>query len=236
MMLDDAARRRTAVAALGLALASCLAGLVAFRLVRDRDGDGDPGTPATPGQDGATPAPGDPPAVDEDTDPDVLNDTGHGHTAATGPVAVVWWQQLSTLDLATVTSLIADGVGSDLDAATRIEAGETASSYVTADLTGVGRDRFPRSWDGDDTAAPATACCRDVEILAVGASSYPDEPPLVLALVVWTATPVNGIAQFDAWEASFVFLAPAAGGGYEVVDPSAVTSWRTPPGLGLPSP
>jgi hypothetical protein len=134
-----------------------------------------------------------------------------------------------------VTSLVAEGIGSDLDPSARAAAGETASSYVIADLTGVGRDRFPRSWGGGDTAAPATACCTDVEILAVGASSYPDEPPLVLALVVWTATPVNGIAQFDAWEASFVFLGPAAGGGYEVVDPSTVTSWRTPPGLGLPS-
>lgn len=224
---DAAPRRRAVTAALGLALMVVLAGLVALRWA----GGGGRDAPEPPAQGPATPAP----AGAADTDPDVLNDTGHGHGTATGPVAVVWWQQLSALDVATVTSLITDGVGSDLDPAAREAAGETASSYVIADLTGAGRDRFPRSWAGGDTAAPATACCADVEILAVGASSYPDEPPLVLALVVWSATPVNGIAQFDAWEASFVFLAPAPGDGYEVVDPSTVTSWRAHPGLGLPS-
>lgn len=232
MTSDAAPRRRAVAAALGLAVVVGFAGLVALRGVRA--GDGGPDDPPR-APDRAAPRPDDPGGGGGEPDPYVLNDTGHGHGTAAGPVALVWWQQLSALDLTTVTSLIAEGVGSDLDPADRAAAADTAASYVTADLTGVGRDRFPRAWGGD-TAAPATACCTDVEVLAAGASSYPDEPPLVLALVVWSATPVNGIAQFDAWEASFVFLAPATGGGYEVVDPSTVTSWRAPPGLGLASP
>ena len=72
-----------------------------------------------------------------------------------------------------------------------------------------------------------------MQILAAGAE-LPDQPPLALALVVWSATPIDGGSAFDAWEASFVFLAPAEG-GYTPVDPSTVESWEAPPGLGQPS-
>ena len=56
---------------------------------------------------------------------------------------------------------------------------------------------FPR-WR-EAAAAPARACCRDVRILAAGAARYSDEPPLALALVVWSALPVDGGPSFDAW-------------------------------------
>src|SRR5262245_22815661 len=141
---------------------------------------------------------------------------------------MVWYLQLSTLPFSDVSRLIAGGVGSDLSAAQQTAAGDAASRYVAADLSGAPRDGGP--W-----AAPARACCRDVQILAAGAASYPDQPPLALALVVWSATPVDGGPAFDAWEASFVFLAPADGGGYAPVDPSTVESWAAPPGLGQPS-
>ena len=73
-----------------------------------------------------------------------------------------------------------------------------------------------------------------MRILAAGAARYAAQPPLSLALVVWSATPVDGGPPFDAWEASFVFLAPGRDGGFTPVDPSTVASWEAPPGLGQP--
>jgi hypothetical protein len=168
-------------------------------------------------------------------DEHVLNDTGHAHGGGPDDPALIWYQQLSTLPLGDVTRLIAEGVGSDLPAADQQAARDVASRFVTADLTGVGRDSFPRWQEAGEVAAPARACCRDVRILAAGAARYPAEPPLSLALVVWSATPVEGGAPFDAWEASFVFLAPGGSGGFVPVDPSTVQSWAAPPGLGQPS-
>jgi hypothetical protein len=159
---------------------------------------------------------------------DVLNDTEHGTSTDDLDPAMVWYLQLSTLPFEDVSRLIQGGVGSDLGPDQQAAARDAASRYVAADLSGASRDGGP--W-----AAPARACCRDVQILAAGAASYPDEPPLALALVVWSATPVDGGPAFDAWEASFVFLAPSDGGGYTPVDPSTVDSWEAPPGLGQPS-
>jgi len=159
---------------------------------------------------------------------DVLNDTEHGTARDDLGPAMVWYLQLSTLPFEDVSRLIQGGVGSDLGPDQQAAARDAASRYVAADLSGAPRDGGP--W-----AAPARACCRDVQILAAGAASYPDQPPLALALVVWSATPVDGGPAFDAWEASFVFLAPSDGGGYTPVDPSTVESWEAPPGLGQPS-
>jgi hypothetical protein len=169
--------------------------------------------------------PGDDPAVVPD---DVLNDTEHGTATDDLDPAMVWYLQLSTLPFEEVSRLIQGGVGSDLGPDQQAAARDAASRYIAADLSGAPRDGGP--W-----AAPARACCRDVQILAAGAAGYPDQPPLALALVVWSATPVDGGPAFDAWEASFVFLAPDGGGGYTPVDPSTVDSWEAPPGLGQPS-
>jgi hypothetical protein len=166
----------------------------------------------------------------------VLNDTGHGVADDDGDPAMVWYLQLSTLPLEDVTRLIAEGVGSDLPPAQQAAARDVASRFVAADLSGAGRDQFPDWAAGAGTpAAPARACCRDVRILAAGAARYAAQPPLSLALVVWSATPVDGRPPFDAWEASFVFLAPGRDGGFTPVDPSTVASWEAPPGLGQPS-
>jgi hypothetical protein len=159
---------------------------------------------------------------------DVLNDTEHGTAVDDLDPATVWYLQLSTLPVEDVTRMMEAGVGSDLDPAQLAAARDAASRYVAADLSGAPRDGGP--W-----AAPARACCRDVRILAAAAAGYPDQPPLALALVVWSANPIDGGPPFDAWEASFVFLAPAEAGGYTPVDPSTVESWESPPGLGQPS-
>jgi hypothetical protein len=170
--------------------------------------------------------PGDDP--DDTVADDVLNDTEHGTATDDLDPAMVWYLQLSTLPFEDVSRLIQGGVGSDLGPAEQAAAQDAASRYVAADLSGAPRDGGP--W-----AAPARACCQDVQILAAGAASYADQPPLALALVVWSATPIDGGPAFDAWEASFVFLAPAEGGGFTPVDPSTVDSWEAPPGLGQPS-
>jgi hypothetical protein len=193
------------------------------------------------GGDGRTGDPGGERAADEDggtgggADEHVLNDTGHGRGGGPDDPAVIWYQQLSTLPFEDVTRLIVEGVGSDLPAADQQAARDVAARFVTADLTGVGRDQFPRWQEAGEAAAPVRACCRDVTILAAGAARYPAEPPLTLALVVWSAAPVEGGVPFDEWEASFVFLGPAGAGGFVPVDPSTVRSWEAPPGLGQPS-
>jgi hypothetical protein len=196
------------------------------------DGSGDRGGAADPGSEPAAAEGG---GSGGEPDEHVLNDTGHAQGGGPDDPAVIWYQQLSTLPFEDVTRLIAEGIGSDLAAADQQAARDVASRFVTADLTGVGRDQFPRWQEAGDLAAPARACCRDVRILAAGAARYPAEPPLSLALVVWSATPVEGGAPFDAWEASFVFLAPEGPGGFVPVDPSTVQSWEAPPGLGQPS-
>jgi hypothetical protein len=204
---------------------------------------GDGGAPRPPGQaadDGGTGSGADGGGGDGDdpAPPDhALDDTEHGAGGGDDhPAAVTWYEQLSTLPVDDVVGLIDGGVGSDLDAAVRRAAARAAAGFVVADLSGVGRDEFPTWWGGEQaTAAPALACCTDVEVLAAGAASYPEEEPLVLALVVWAATPVDGVSQFDAWEASFVFLHPAPDGGFTPVDPSTVGTWRAPAGLGLPA-
>jgi hypothetical protein len=211
-------RRRLAVVAVVVAVALVAAAVAVWLVVRP--------SPA----DRASPA-GDRAGSPSDTAPvpdDVLNDTEHGTAPDDVDPAMVWYLQLSTLPLTDVTRLIDEGVGSDLDPARQVAARDVASRYVAADLAGAPRE-------GGSWAAPARACCRDVQILAAGAASYPDQPPLALALVVWSATPIDGGPPFDAWEASFVFLAPSAGGGFTPVDPSTVDSWEAPPGLGQPS-
>lgn len=221
-------------------VAAALLALVALAVAGWRAGPGQPsgageGAGREPGRGagGAGPAngPGDEPVPDH-----VLNDTEHGAGGGDDvPVALTWYRQLSTLPLDDVTRLVAEGVGSDLPAETRRSAAEVAAAFVVADLSGEGRDRFPTWWGGEAaTAAPARACCRDVAVLAAGAGSYPAEEGLVLALVVWSATPVDGVTRLDAWEASFVFLRSTPGGGAVPVDPSTVASWQAPPGLGQP--
>jgi hypothetical protein len=221
--------RALAVAgAVVLAVVAVAAGVV---LRPDPDGGGD----------GRTGDPGGERAADEDggtgggADEHVLNDTGHGRGGGPDDPAVIWYEQLSTLPFEDVTRLIVGGVGSDLPAADQQAARDVAARFVTADLTGVGRDQFPRWQEAGEAAAPARACCRDVTILAAGAARYPAEPTLTLALVVWSAAPVEGGVPFDEWEASFVFLGPAGAGGFVPVDPSTVRSWEAPPGLGQPS-
>jgi hypothetical protein len=196
-----------------------------------------PDSPPAPGGDGlpSRQAAGAPPRSEAPPSEHVLNDTEHGAGRDYDTAAEVWYLQLSTLPLEDVTRFVNEGVGSDLPDDRRRAASDAAARFVVADLSGVGRDQFPTWWDGS-TAAPPLACCRDVVMLAAGAASYPDEAPLVLALVVWSATPVDGVSQFDAWEASFVFLHPAPDGSYTPVDPSTVESWRAPSGLGLPAP
>jgi hypothetical protein len=196
-------------------------------LVLRPDPGGDPGAGRDRGSERGEGGSGDAP------DDHVLNDTEHAQGGGPDDPALVWYQQLSTLPLADVTRLIGEGVGSDLPAGRQQAARDVASRFVTADLTGEGRDQFPR-WQ-EDAAAPSRACCRDVRILAAGAARYSDEPPLALALVVWSALPVDGGPSFDAWEASFVFLGPDGSGGFAPVDPSTVASWEAPPGLGQPS-
>ena len=205
-----------------------------------RAGGDEPRAPARSGGDDGAAGGGDPGAGagGGTVPPDhLLDDTEHGAGGGDAdPVAVTWYLQLSTLPTDDVLGLVDRGVGSDLADDERREAVAVAARVVVADLSGAGRDEFPSLWGGGQaTAAPALACCTDVEVLAAGAAGYPAEAPLVLALVVWTATPVDGISQFDAWEASFVFLHPTADGGYDPVDPSTVESWRAPAGLGLPA-
>lgn len=220
-------RRTVALAAAALIAALGAAVLVALALRPD----GGPGGPAggdAPPPTGAPPATGGPDHV--------LDDSEHGATGGDGePAAVVWYQQLATLPFDDVTRMIDDGVGSDLAGDRRRLAAEVAGRFVVADLSGEGRDEFPGWWDGQgSTAGPALACCTDVTVLAAGASGYPADDDLVLALVVWTATPVNGVTHLDEREASFVFLR-ADGGGYEPVDVSTVESWQ-PPGEAPPPP
>ena len=219
-------RALTAAGAVVLAVAA-VAAWVVLRPAPD-DGDGaatDPRRELT-GEEGDTGG---------EPDEHVLNDTGHGRGGGPDDPAVIWYQQLSTLPFEDVTRLIAEGVGSDLPAADQQAARDVAARFVTADLTGVCRDQFPRWQEAGEAAAPARACCRDVRILAAGAARYPAEPPLTLALVVWSAAAVEGGVPFDAWEASFVFLGPDGAGGFVPVDPSTVRSWEAPPGLGQPS-
>jgi hypothetical protein len=226
---------RKAAAVVGaVALAAGVAAALAARAGGGGGGPVSPGDPAAGAGAGSrsevAPGTGAPPDHE-------LNDTGHGEaTGDDDPAALVWYQQLSTLPLDDVTWLIERGVGSDLPDGPRVNAAEVASRFVVADLSGEGRDRFPTWWGGErSTAAPELACCTDVEVVAAGAAGYPAEEPLVLALVVWSATPVDSVAQFDAWE-SFVFLHPApGGGGFTPVDPSTVESWRPPAGLGQPA-
>jgi len=212
-------RRAAAVAVVAVVIAAAVG---VWWLVARPDGAADP----------AADRASDHPVAGDDRDDtvpdDVLNDTEHGTAGDDLDPAMVWYLQLSTLPLDEVSRLIQGGVGSDLGPDQQAAARDAASRYVAADLGGAPRDGGP--W-----AAPARACCRDVQILAAGAASYPDQPPLALALVVWSATPIDGGPAFDAWEASFVFLAPAEGGGYTPVDPSTVESWAAPPGLGQPS-
>lgn len=211
----------TGLVALGVAVVVALA-------VRS---DGGPGGPA------GSEAPG---AASEQA-PDggqdhVLDDTEHGATGRDGePAAVVWYQQLATLRFDDVARMIDRGVGSDLPPDRRRLASEVAGRFVVADLAGDGRDEFPGWWGGQgSTAGPALACCTDVTVLAAGASGYPADDDLVLALVVWTATPVNGVAHLGEREASFVFLR-TDGAGYEPVDASTVETWH-PPGEPAPPP
>jgi hypothetical protein len=220
MALVDLGTLRRRLPPFAVVAAAVLAvSLAAWLVVRPGGGPDRPeeaGDHTVPGEDAA-------PVPD-----DVLNDTEHGTAVDDLDPAMVWYLQLSTLPVEDVTRMMEAGVGSDLAPAQQAAARDAASRYVAADLGGAPRDGGP--W-----AAPARACCRDVRILAAGAASYPDQPPLALALVVWSATPMDGGPPFDAWEASFVFLAPADAGGYTPVDPSTVESWESPPGLGQPS-
>lgn len=186
-------------------------------------------TGAPPAVPADVPADGAPVAGD-----DALADAGHGRDApGAEPAPVVWYRQLATLPAGDVLGMIRDGVGSDLPADLRSEAAGVAARFVVADLTGDGRDAFPSAWGGGaGTAAPAQACCTGVTVLASGAATWPAEPPLVLALVVWTGTPVDGVTRVAEREATFVFLRPEPGGGYVPVDASAVASWRPPAGVG----
>lgn len=220
--------RRTLALAAAAALAALGAAVLAALALRPDGGPGGPAGGDAPGAAGAPPATGGPDHV--------LDDTEHGATHRDGePAAVVWHQQLATLPSDDVTRMIDDGVGSDLPGDHRRLAAEVAGRFVVADLSGEGRDEFPDRWAGQGaTAGPALPCCTDVTVLAAGASGYPVDDDLVLALVVWTATPVNGIAHLDEREASFVFLR-AEGGGYEPVDASTVESW-SPPGEPPPPP
>ena len=225
---------RTVPALVGAALVA--GGLVwlAARSEGDRDGARDR-APAAEGPIGPAAPMGSQPSAAGPSD-HVLDDTEHGTGGDDHPAAVTWYRQLSTLPLDEVTGLVDAGVGSDLPDDRRRAAREVAGRFVVADLSGLGRDEFPTWWgSGRSTAAPALACCTDVEVIAAGAAGYPAEEPLVLALVVWSATPVDGVSQFDSWEASFVFLQPAPGGSFTPVDPSTVDSWHAPAGLGLPS-
>jgi hypothetical protein len=212
-------RRLVAVA---VAAAVIAVGVGVWAIVIRPSGGGGPAAPGS-GRSGTEESSSAEPVPD-----DVLNDTEHGTATDDLDPAMVWYLQLSTLPFEDVARLISGGVGSDLDAAQQTAAGDAASRYVAADLAGAPREGGP--W-----AAPARACCRDVQILAANAASYPDQPPLALALVVWSATPADGGAPFDPWEASFVFLAPDGAGGFTPVDPSTVDSWESPPGLGQPS-
>ena len=218
MALVDVGTLRRRLVAVAVVVAVVAAGVGVWLVVRP-----DPADRPDPAGERA----GSPPDAEPVPD-DVLNDTEHGTATDGGEPAMIWYLQLSTLPFEDVTRLIEGGVGSDLGPAQRAAARDAASRYVAADLAGAPREGGP--W-----AAPARACCRDVRILAAGAASYPDQPPLALALVVWSAAPVDGGPPFDAWEASFVFLAPRAGGGFTPVDPSTVESWEAPPGLGQPS-
>lgn len=212
-------RRTLALAAAVLAAAGA-AVLVAVA-VRTGPGTGDRAGGGAPGTTGVPPG---------TSGPDhVLNDTEHGATRRDGELAaVVWHQQLATLPFDDVARMIDEGVGSDLPDGQRREAAEVAGRFVVADLSGEGRDGFPGWWGGDGaTAGPALACCTDVSVLAAGASGYPAGDDLVLALVVWAARPVNGVAHLDEREASFVFLRPE-GGGFVPVDASTVESWHPP--------
>ncbi|HEX6420456.1 MAG TPA: hypothetical protein VFZ77_18290 [Acidimicrobiales bacterium] len=169
-------------------------------------------------------------------DDHALADAGHGADAHdVEPAPVVWYRQLATLPADDVLGMIRAGVGSDLPGDVRSEAAGVAARFVVADLTGEGREAFPSVWAGGAaTAAPALACCTDVTVLASGAAGWLAEPPLVLALVVWTGTPVDGVARIAEREATFVFLRPEPGGGYVPVDASTVASWRPPDGEGRP--
>lgn len=221
-------RRTLALAGAAALAAAGAAALVALAVGSGGDPGGSPAGQAAPG---ATEGP--PATVGPDH---VLNDTEHGATRRDDePAAVVWYQQLATLPFDDVARMIAGGVGSDLPDDRRLLAGDVAGRFVVADLSGEGRDQFPTWWgDEGSTAGPALACCTDVTVLAAGASGYPAGEPLVLALVVWTATPVNGVAHLGEREASFVFLRPEPGGGYAPVDASTVESWRPPAEPGPP--
>ncbi|HEX6416906.1 MAG TPA: hypothetical protein VFZ77_00370 [Acidimicrobiales bacterium] len=218
--------RRTLTLGAAAALAALGAAVLVALAVRP---DGGPGGPAPGEAPGAAGSPA--PAGGPDH---VLDDAEHGATGGDGePAAVVWYQQLATLPFDDVARLIDGGVGSDLPGDRRRLASEVAGRFVVADLSGDGRDEFPGWWGGQGpTAGPALACCTDVTVLAAGASGYPGDDDLVLALVVWTATPVNGVAHLGEREASFVFLR-SDGAGYEPVDASTVETWHPP---GEPSP
>jgi hypothetical protein len=222
MALVDVGTMRRRAAAVAVVAVVIAAAVGVWWLVARPDGAADP----------AADRASDHPLAGDDRDDtvpdDVLNDTEHGTASDDLDPAMVWYLQLSTLPFSDVSRLISGGVGSDLDAAQQAAAGDVASRYVAADLAGAPRE-------GGPYAAPARACCRDVQILAANAASYPDQPPLALALVVWSATPADGGPPFDPWEASFVFLAPDGAGGFTPVDPSTVDSWESPPGLGQPS-
>jgi hypothetical protein len=223
MALVDLGTMRRRVAAAAVAAAVVAAGVGVWAIVIRPSGDHGQPDSASSGRAGTEES------SSAGTVPDdVLNDTEHGIAADDLDPAMVWYLQLSTLPFSDVSRLITGGVGSDLDAAQQAAAVDAASRYVAADLAGAPRE-------GGPYAAPARACCRDVQILAANAASYPDQPPLALALVVWSATPADGGPPFDPWEASFVFLAPDGAGGFTPVDPSTVDSWESPPGLGQPS-
>lgn len=220
--------RRTRALGAAAVLAALGAAVLVALAVRP---DGGPGGPAGGEAPGATGSPAPTGGPDH-----VLNDTEHGATGGDGePAAVVWYQQLATLPFDDVARMIDGGVGSDLPGDRRRLASEVAGRFVVADLGGEGRDEFPGWWGGQGpTAGPALACCTDVTVLAAGASGYPADDDLVLALVVWTATPVNGVAHLGEREASFVFLR-SDGAGYQPVDASTVETWH-PPGEPPPPP
>jgi hypothetical protein len=65
---------------------------------------------------------------------------------------------------------------------------ERASAVVRADLSGVGREEFPRYWSGPAPAADPGPCCSQITIDAAGAASAPGHPSLARVAVVWSAS------------------------------------------------
>lgn len=83
--------------------------------------------------------------------------------------------------------LIGDPASSDLPAAVAARAAATGSTFVVADVTGVGREAFP-GWWGERPPVPVAATAR---VLAAGAGSYGS---LVQVVVVWDGTAPDGSA------------------------------------------